>query len=286
MSVSNMANSGGRQRLPDGSVCVLFSGRRRSCCTGKRHCHSSSGSHALCIKSDEQDKVISLSSLISGETSANTCVAPSWPRMFDFAWDWTACQHGVACVSTARLSGSGSELDRGRRPSVCHRLRVAQAQKQCLDAMNLVSRAGIFDAPGTIWPCIAEPAQLIAGLCVLWGVANGACQVWSRRKLSCFRSGQPISVLTLRLAASWCCCCTSTMVGERLLRFVHACVPPCGAPLPAPRASALFHAFVVALDLHLSRMLFFVQSPEAPIVHQGPAAIARYGSTSATAVPI
>lgn len=34
-------------------------------------------------------------------------------------------------------------------------------------------------------------------------------------------------------------------------------------------ASAVPHAFVVALDLHRGKMLIFVQSHEAPIVHQG-----------------
>jgi hypothetical protein len=66
-----------------------------------------------------------------------------------------------------------------------------------------------------------------------------------------------------------CYCCASTSVGERLLRFVHTCVPPYKAPRPAPWAPVLFHAFVVALDLHRSKMLIFAQSPEAPIVYQG-----------------
>jgi hypothetical protein len=66
-----------------------------------------------------------------------------------------------------------------------------------------------------------------------------------------------------------CRCCASTTVGERLLRFVHTFVPPHEAPQPAPWAPVLFHAFVVALDRHRSKMLIFAQSPEAPIVHQG-----------------
>ncbi|KAF2626871.1 hypothetical protein BU25DRAFT_469934 [Macroventuria anomochaeta] len=71
----------------------------------------------------------------------------------------------------------------------------------------------------------------------------------------------------------WCCCCASTSVGERLLRFVHARVPPYEAPSPAPWAPAPFHASDAALDLHVSNLVVFAQSPEVPIVHQGPAAL-------------
>ena len=60
----------------------------------------------------------------------------------------------------------------------------------------------------------------------------------------------------------------ATSVGERLLRYVHARVPPHETPPPAPWAPTPF-----PLGLHGSNLVVFVQSSEAPIVHQGPAAV-------------
>jgi len=104
---------------------------------------------------------------------------------------------------------------------------------------------------------------------MLWGVVDGACRFGSRRKLVVFQIDLANQRDDPEARSFLCCCCASTTVGERLLIFVHTCVPPYEAPQPAPWAPVLFCTFAVALDRHRSKMLIFSQSPEALIVHQG-----------------
>ncbi|KZM26355.1 hypothetical protein ST47_g2589 [Ascochyta rabiei] len=111
--------------------------------------------------------LISSSSFISDETSASTCAAPGWPRMFERTWGGRLESTEMVCVKRARLSGSGSESKQEQRPALCHRTQVAGGS----GTMAVVGRHGFgfsrrmedwtgLDAPGAPWSCVAGPVSL------------------------------------------------------------------------------------------------------------------------------